>query len=282
MMEALRKVDAVEITDDTPSIAQPPLRAARAYEKLANDLRERILAGNLREGDRLPPETALADQAGVSRSTVREALRTLQEAGLIERSSPKIMVVRRQTDDPAYRELARALRRRKVTFHDLHEALLMIEPELTRLAAERAEPGDVAELYAIVRAQERSLERFVEWSRLDEEFHLTIAEMSANPALIIVRAPMTQLLLPTVSRFIDSTTHTRHALGYHKRILNEIESHEPELAAAVVRRHVDDFRAAWENAGLDFDQQVADLDAPPPVGVPSRGMSTGTSTAASH
>lgn len=260
-MEIARAQEAVAVTEEPPRVLEQPLRAARAYEKLATDLRERIRAGDLREGDRLPPETALADQAGVSRSTVREALRTLQEAGLIERASPKIMVVRRQTDDPAYRELARALRRRQVTFHHLHEALLTLEPELTRLAAERAEPGDVAELHAIIRAQERGLERFVEWSHLDEEFHLTIAEMSANPALILARAPLSQLLLPTVSRFLDSTALTRHALTYHKRILFEIESHEPELAAAVARRHVDDFRTAWEKAGLDFDEQVADLGA---------------------
>jgi DNA-binding FadR family transcriptional regulator len=262
----VRQVEAVKTMDETQPIIDQPLRVARAYEKVAEVLRQRILSGALREGDRLPPETALADQAGVSRSTVREALRTLQEAGLIERASPKIMVVRRHDYDPAYRELTHALRRRKVTFHHLHEALLMIEPELTRLAAQRAEPGDIAELHTIVAAQERNIEHFKEWSRLDEEFHLTIAEMSANPALIIARTPITQLLLPTLSHFIVSSTLTRHALRYHHRILHEVESREPELAAAVVRRHVDDFRAAWEKAGLDFNLQVADLGGTPLAG----------------
>ena len=262
----LTQVEAVEIMDQTQPIINQPVRVARAYETLAEVLRQRILSGAMREGDRLPPETVLADQAGVSRSTVREALRTLQEAGLIERASPKIMVVRRHTDDPAYRELAHALRRRKVTFHHLHEALLMLEPELTRLAAQRAEPGDVAELRAIVAAQERNIEHFKEWNRLDEEFHLTIAEMSKNPALIIARTPMTQLLLPTLSHFIVSSTLTRHALRYHHRILHEVESREPELAAAVVRRHVDDFRTAWEKAGLDFNLEIADLDGTPLAG----------------
>jgi DNA-binding FadR family transcriptional regulator len=73
----------------------------------------------------------------VSRGTVREALRTLQEARLIERASSKVMVVRRQTDNDAFRELTHALHRRRVTFDHLHEALRTIEPELARLAAER-------------------------------------------------------------------------------------------------------------------------------------------------
>src|SRR2546423_2167744 len=120
-----------------------PVRVARAYEQLAEALRESINAGILGEGDRLPSEARIAEQAGVSRSTVREALRMLQEAGLIERASPKVMVVSAQNDDPSHRELTAALRRRNVTFHHLHEALMTIEPELTRLATERAESGDI-------------------------------------------------------------------------------------------------------------------------------------------
>jgi GntR family transcriptional repressor for pyruvate dehydrogenase complex len=245
--------------DGEPLAVDRPVRVARAYEQLAGALRERISSGALREGDRLPPETALARQAGVSRSTVREALRTLQEAGLIERASPKVMVVRRQTDDPAYRELKHALRRRRVTFHHLCEALLTIEPELTRMAAERADAADIRALRENIEAQHRALEHFAEWSRLDEEFHLTIAEMSANPALIIARMPITQLLLPTVHGFISSSRQTTHAVRYHERILAEIEAHDPDLAAAVMRRHVNDFRVAWEKAGRDFDQHIADV-----------------------
>lgn len=239
------------------------MKLSPAYEQLADLLRERILAGELRDEDRLPSEAALAQQAGVSRSTVREALRTLQVAGFIERVSPRVMVVRRQTDDPAYRELTHALRRRNVTFHHLHEALLTIEPELTRLAATRADSADISILNVNLEAQERNLEHFAEWSRLDEEFHLAIAEMSANPALIVARAPITQLLLPTLQRFIRSSTLTTHALGFHRRILAEIQARDPELAAAVTRRHVDDFRAAWERAGLDVHLQIADVAATP-------------------
>ena len=75
------------------------VKVERAYEQLADALRDSIRSGTLRVGDRLPSETKLAQDAGVSRSTVREALRILQEAGLIERTSPKVMVVRRQTED---------------------------------------------------------------------------------------------------------------------------------------------------------------------------------------
>ena len=235
------------------------VKVARAYEQLALMLRERITSGELREGERLPSEVALAKQAKVSRSTVREALRTLQEAGLIERASPRVMVVARRGEDPVFRELRHELRRRDVTFHHLHEALVTLEPELARFAAERADSDDIRLLHEAVAAQERNLEHFREWSRLDEEFHLAIAEMSGNPALIIARAPITQLLLPVLHRFIATTTHTEHATRYHRRIVGEIEAGDPDTAAAVTRRHVNDFRTAWEKAGLDFHLEIAEL-----------------------
>jgi GntR family transcriptional regulator, transcriptional repressor for pyruvate dehydrogenase complex len=247
--------------DDRNGRIVSAVRVARAYEQLAALLRERITSGDLRVGERLPSESSLAEQAGVSRSTVREALRTLQEAGLIERSSPRVMVVASRTDDPVFRELRHALRRRNVTFHHLHEALVTLEPELARFAAMRADAADIASLRDAIAAQERHLDHFKEWSRLDVEFHLAIAEVSANPALIIAREPITQLLLPTLHRFMDSRSMTEHATRYHRRIVGEIEAGDPDTAASVTRRHINDFRTAWEKRGLDFHQEILELDS---------------------
>jgi DNA-binding FadR family transcriptional regulator len=243
------------------------VKVARAYEQLADLLRERITSGELREGDRLPSETALAEQAGVSRSTVREALRTLEQAGLITRASPRVMVVAKQEEDPAFRELRHELRRRNVTFHHLHEALVTLEPELARFAAMRADASDIRQMWEMIATQEAHLDHFKEWSRLDVEFHLAIAEMSANPALIIAREPITQLLLPTLHRFMDSREMTEHATRYHRRMISEIEAGDPDTAAAVTRRHINDFRTAWEKHGLDFHQEIMQLETAEALGL---------------
>ena len=87
--------------DDAHFTARP-ISISRAYEQLAGQIRARILAGELAEGDRLPSELALAREAQVSRGTVREALRLLEEAGFVERASPRILVVRRpRGEEPA-------------------------------------------------------------------------------------------------------------------------------------------------------------------------------------
>jgi GntR family transcriptional regulator, transcriptional repressor for pyruvate dehydrogenase complex len=253
-----------------------PVRVARAYEQLAGALRERIQAGALREGERLPSELSLARQAGVSRSTVREALRTLEEAGLIERASARVMVVSAHDEGPAHRELKAVMRRRNVTFRHLHDALMVLDPELTRLATERITEPELRTLRANLDAQQRNLENFQEWSRLDDELHMTIAEISGNPALIVARAPVSQLLLPVLYRFMNSSSLTIAALRYHHRVMAEIEARDPGLAAAVMRRHVNDFKIAWERAGLDLDLPIATGSTEPFVSSPSpEGVAAG-------
>jgi GntR family transcriptional repressor for pyruvate dehydrogenase complex len=243
-----------------PSLVQP-IKIARAYDQLAGLLRERITSGDLRVGDRLPSESALAEQAGVSRSTVREALRILEQGGLVERASPRIMVVADRSEGPGFRELRSALRQHNVTFHHLHEAMMTLDPELTRFAAQRADRSDVKELNEALEAQEEHLGHLAEWSRLDVEFHSMLAEIAANPALVIAREPISQLLMPALYRFMDTRDMAEHATKYHRRIVEEIEVRDPDTAAAVMRRHINDWRTAWERRGLDLHQEIIDLSS---------------------
>ncbi|MEV4420973.1 FCD domain-containing protein [Patulibacter sp. NPDC049589] len=242
------------------SAPSAPGQPARAYEVLAGELRRRIESGELAVGARLPSEIALAEQESVSRSTVREALRTLQEAGLVRRPSPRVLVVAPE-DARSADEVHRALRRSRVTFRDLHEALLVFEPAVTRLATERADPVALRGLAANLRAQEAHLNDFEEWNRLDQEFHLSIAEASGNPALLIARSPITDLLLPMLGGFMVSPKLTARALRFHHRILEEMQVGDAEAAALMTRKHVDDFRRGWELAGLDMDLEVGAIDA---------------------
>jgi GntR family transcriptional regulator, transcriptional repressor for pyruvate dehydrogenase complex len=248
-----------------------PVRVSPAYEKLAGVIRERIMTGELKAGDRVPSEVRLAEEARVSRSTVREALRMLQEAGFVERTSPRIMIVRPDTGESRHHELLRALRRRNVTFHHLYEALRTIEPELSRLAAGRRTEADLEALHGNLAEQEESLDAYPAWNRLDEGFHLAIGRASGNRTMITARAPIGQLLLPTSDRFVDSRHMTEIATGFHRRILAAISDGDGEAAALVTRRHIEDFRAAWEAEGLDFHLQIGALidgSAPPPGGPP--------------
>jgi DNA-binding FadR family transcriptional regulator len=235
--------------------------ARTGYEQLAGQIRSRILAGELLDGERLPSELALAGDAQVSRSTVREALRLLQESGFVERASPRILVVRRPNgDEPALREATRALRRSNVTFDDIHEALLALDPALTRLATERANDTQIEALERHLEAQERVLSEPESWVRLDDEFHVMIGETSANVPLVLARRPISAVLLPAMSRFVRDERMTRAAFTFHERIVEQIRARDPEAAAFMTRKHINDFRRAWEKAGLDVHLSIGELE----------------------
>ncbi len=257
---AAGRVTAGLDADDANFIARP-ITVARAYEQLAGQIRARILAGELVDGDRLPSELAIGREARVSRSTVREALRLLEEAGFVERDSPRILVVRRpRGEEPALREATRALRHSNVTFDDLVEALLALDPALTRLATERVDDAQIAQLGSHLDEQRKVLADPQAWTRLDDEFHVMIAEMSGNAPLLLARRPVSALLLPTMWRFVREERMTRAAFTFHERIVEQIRARDPEAAAFMTRKHINDFRRAWERAGLDVHQTIGELE----------------------
>src|SRR5204862_4501881 len=105
---------------------------------------------------------------------------------------------------------------------------------------------------ANLQAQAASVGDFAEWNRLDQEFHLAIAEMSANPALVIARSPISDLLMPVLRQLGVSSEHSQQALDFHRRILEANHARDPEAAAIMARKHVNDMRTGWERAGLSF------------------------------
>jgi GntR family transcriptional repressor for pyruvate dehydrogenase complex len=236
-----------------------PAAGGRAYEQLAASIRSRILSGELEEGRRIASEAALAQESGFSRSTVREALRLLQESGFLERASPKILVVRRHTEAPVARAVSHALRRRTVTFSALHEALLLLEPALARMAAQRREQDDLGELRRILDAQHAHAHDFATWCRLDEDFHVAIAEASANAPLVLARATLGLVLVPTVAQFVDNERATQAATAFHERLFTHISEGDAELAEVIARRHVEDFHHAWERSGLGYHRDISEL-----------------------
>jgi DNA-binding FadR family transcriptional regulator len=227
------------------------------YQQLAATIRTSIVDGELTAGQRLPAEIALAHAHGVSRSTVREAPRVLQESGFIERSSPRIFVVRAHDEAFAARALANVLRQRTVTFAALHETLMLLEPELSRLAALRREESDLERLRANLAEQRRSRRDFHRWCRIDEQFHVVVAEAAANAPLLIARATIGSMLTPAVEQIVTDEHATATGIDFHQRIYDAILEGDPDLAALMARRHVEDFQAAWERSGLANDRDVS-------------------------
>jgi len=197
-----------------------PITTRPAYGQLVDVIREQIASGELRPGDRLPTELSIAGEAGVSRSTVREALRTLEQAGLLHRLSRKTLVVSDPEAAPAVAPRdAFGLTSQRVTFREIVEAALLVDPELARLATTRGTPDDFARLAANLDEQSESIDDFERWLTLDATFHNLIAEIAGNGPLILTRRMIGELHKPSQWELLKRGAALRSALGFHESIV---------------------------------------------------------------
>lgn len=243
----------------TSARLEPPLAIAGSKaNEVAADIRRRILSGELAQGQRLPSEDALANEAKVSRTTIRDALRILQLAGFVRRASLRIIVVSQPTDEELHREVRRALVRHGTTLQDVHEAILALAPAITALATERATAEDIKELRDILKEQEKSRIGSAEFSQLLTKFYEKVEQMSRNPALLILREPLRQLALP-INDFDSDDELMKRIVKRQRRIVDDIEAKDVVSASHAMTMLVADFREVVSKAGVDFTKDVGSL-----------------------
>ncbi len=217
---------------------------------LSAHLEEEILAGRLEAGTKLPSERQLADQYGVSRPVVREALRSLVEWDLVEVQPGRGAYVRRaQATDAAHR-LDALLRRHQATPRDLVEARTMLECTAASLAAARAGMADLG-------AMESALTRFddargiVEQARYDLVFHLAIARAARNPVIETLFGSITGLTIEMMLRSLGDPAVTGSSVPYHRQIRDAIADGDGDRASALMARHL---AVAAEMYGEDYER----------------------------
>lgn len=235
------------------AVAIPKIRRVPAYRRLAEAITESILDGHMRPGDQLPTEADLCERFGVNRSTVREGTRVLEEAGLIRRETAKRLVVSRPSREDIGNQLERALVLHEVTFAELMEAMVTVEPAMARLAAGRDRPAAlVRELEANVAATERALRAGESVVELDIAFHGIIATLAGNRALMLAREPMSRLFYSAFGVVMAHVPEAgRRLMAAHRAILEAVRTHLASDAHAWMQKHVRDFKRGYELTGLD-------------------------------
>jgi GntR family transcriptional repressor for pyruvate dehydrogenase complex len=250
------------------SVEFAPLLIEPAYRKVAAAIGARIMNRALREGERLPPETELARQFAVNRSTVREALRELESRGLVERRpGSKLMSVSRPHTSTVAQSVSQALLLHDVTVRDLWEALTILEPPLAQLAARAASPADLALIDAAIGAYLAHAEDTAQAACCTAEVFRAIGRATHNPVLGLAQEPLLQLLEPSLSVMIDKVPQARSRIATaHRRLAEAFAGRNEEGAHSWMGRHIRDFRRGYELAGIELGLRVA----PRAVTVPTR------------
>lgn len=219
---------------------QPP--RSRAYRTVVEQVCDAILAGELREGDMLPPEREIAAQLGISRSSVREAMRVLEDAHLVKRRPGAGRGTTVTSESIPVELLGQAMELSHRRIADMLEVRAVLEIMAAELAAARASEQQVEQLERVLIQARRAIERGPEatdlFEVLDPRFHLTLARAAQNQVLFETCQSFTKEvavavdMVPLGDEFYSSEVSSMAA------IVGAVKSRDPTRARHAMVVHV--------------------------------------------
>ncbi len=231
----------------------PVRRVRKAYEQVADQLRELIVSGTLARGERLPNENVLAAEFGVSRATVREALRALAAQNLIRtaKGAGGGSYVTLPTVDHISEFLGSSLNlltaSQHVSLEELLEAREALEVPAARLAALRRREQDLERLRATIPADPLRLSAQVQFG-YNEDFHAAVISACGNTLLSIAAQPVFTVLQTRLARSVLGRRFHRSINEHHRSIAAAIEAADAHAAEEEMRTHLAFLRPFYERA----------------------------------
>jgi len=220
-------------------LALEPVRRSKVYEEVAARIRRLIADGRLKPGDKLPPERELAVALGVSRTSVRDAIRTLQMTGLLEPRQGEGTVVRELSTEALVAPIASALLTRKDLLADLIAVRKMIEPAMSREAARHATPDEIRQMESILSRQAARLDAGGLAIDEDSAFHDMIARASRNQVVLKVIDVLMDLLREGRERSLQIRGRPQRSLRGHRQILEAIRRRDGDAASRAMLSHLE-------------------------------------------
>lgn len=215
-------------------------RSERAYEKVIEHIKNEIWQGTLKRGERLPPERELAESLGVSRNSVREAIRTLGLMGFVSSTQGAGNFVTCDIEQNLRESLRMMVLLGETNYLQISQLRRGLEGENARLAADRLTSKQAARLRELVRLMREEPDA-QKASAYDQEFHVLLCEASGNRLIKALFGAM----LSTINDFI-STMYVRivadpvqaDALhNAHQRLADALAAHDVEGAGEAIQSH---------------------------------------------
>lgn len=223
-----------------------PIVRRTSTQTAVEQLFQMIRNGAWRVGDRLPPEKDLAEQLGVGRSTIREALQNLVAINVIESSAGARTVIKSPTPGEIFRTDLVAFLIGDRMAGELLEARAMIEPECARLATERATPADFDAVEAVLTTHQAVLDAGGEVHEYGAAFHVEIARCAKNR---VAESFMHSILdmLTDRGRLADTIPGARQReIDDHRRLLATLRAGDPEASRIAMLHHIRDWAGTFD------------------------------------
>ena len=225
-----------------------PVNSRRTFEAVLAQIADAIRNGELHRGERLPSERVLASQMEVSRPTLREAIKVLARAGVVEvRPGPAGGTFVLSEAIPA--ALTERMESRLAEIPAVLEARRAFEPVVARLAAKHATADDLEAMQRIVLLQRDALDDWARITQLDHRFHRELARATKNPVIVSMMATLSRELEIARATRMDSSISPAEAVKVNEETVEAIRSRDERRVDAVVDRHLRLLEEAWEATG---------------------------------
>lgn len=235
-----------------------PLERAPAYLKVFRAIEEKISDGTLKDGAHLPTEADLCAQFGVTRSTVREGLRLLEQTGLIVRGPAKKFFIKRPVASDIAAAASKSFALGGVTFSEVFDALATLYPEAARLAAKRLSKAKIAELKVVRAALETASDTDHEATVNGAvEFFQRIARGLDNRVMLAMLQSLNLMIGESLRHVIARAPKAKdRILNAQKKLVEAFEARDADLAADWMAKHIADLKRGYDVANVDMDEAI--------------------------
>jgi GntR family transcriptional regulator, transcriptional repressor for pyruvate dehydrogenase complex len=213
----------------------------RLYQEIVDQIQQQILSGALKPGDQIPAERDLAERFGVSRTAVREAIKSLTEKGLIEVFVGRGTFVTNLSPDRVVESITLLLRNELHNVASIQEARELLEVPTARLAASRRSEAHVERLRAIASEMEEERAMSPRLVDIDTEFHVEVARATGNPILVLLSQTIVALLRTERlyrDDLVDFDRSLSAAFADHREIVDAIEDGDGNRAGRAMTEHL--------------------------------------------
>jgi GntR family transcriptional repressor for pyruvate dehydrogenase complex len=227
-------------------------RAPTLSDRVTSSVLELITQAALKPGDRLPSERDLGERFGVSRTVVREALRSLAAKGVLDvrsGSGATVASVNVERASEALRLYVQGSQGKVdgVTYEQINDVREMIETRVARIAARSASAEDIARLVAVHEEFCANSEDPQVTPQLDVAFHRAIAESVHNPLFLVMLDSIEPILLEIRRRVARVPGRPGRAIEAHGLILQRVRELDPDGAERAMTEHLEESRAVWRD-----------------------------------
>lgn len=239
----------------TQTVSFPRVKRKRAYIQVAEALRAHILEGELKVGQRLPPERELAEAFGVSRVVVREAVRECEFNGFltVKKGAGGGIFVARDFDKPLVTTVNNLLEGGELSLDHLFELRLLLEPPAAAKAARQVGQVDLSPLREVVAQAEACQGDSGALRAANLEFHRRLVALAGNPLLSVLCETVLSILVESLQGRPNMQT-SRMVLGFHREVLKAVSEGRSEDARLLTIKDLEQLHARYRDMGIQVAQ----------------------------